>query len=215
MTEENSARVSFLYSAISDAQELIRFCDTKTAIAITILASYVIAFFTATEKIVKYHSGYSLYFWAFLTAFFILLIICIIVTTRIIKPTNNPVDNIIFGNLPQSELKYFLSPNDYKSKYSFYPFYNSKKFKLKEKFDDYSKVIMKSTEVDIINSLVLELEKVSYIRNIKNDRFNVLLCLLFAITILFIISYLFFIIETQTTIDILEKTSKHCVYNSK
>ena len=74
---------------------------------------------------------------------------------------------------------------------------------------------MKSTEVDIINSLVLELEKVSYIRNIKNDRFNVLLCLLFAITILFIISYLFFIIETQTTIDILEKTSKHCVYNSK
>jgi len=53
-------KINFLNNAISDAQELIRFTDTKTAIVITILGGYIVAFFSNLEKIVQYSSGYSL-----------------------------------------------------------------------------------------------------------------------------------------------------------
>src|SRR5574343_495856 len=94
---DTSSKISFLSNAIADAQELIRFCDTKTAIVITILGSYIFAFFSNIEKIVKYSSGYSYGFWILLSLFLLFLILCIVLTTRIIKPTNNPIDNIIFG----------------------------------------------------------------------------------------------------------------------
>lgn len=206
---DNASKISFLSDAISDAQELIRFCDTKTAIIITILGAYVVSFFSSIDKIVEYSSGYSFGFWFFLILFLIFLALCIILTTRIIKPTNNPVDNIDFGQQSKPSLKYFLPLNDY-SKGGFYPFKNSAKFKLKESFETYSQQLSVYTEADIISSLTLELFKVSFIRNIKNDRFNILLWLLVATTISFFIAYLFYSIETHNTIEHLNNIHKKC-----
>lgn len=205
----NDSKISFLSDAISDAQELIRFCDTKTAIVITILGAYVVAFFSSLDKIIEYSFGYSGWFWFFLIAFFVLLILCIIVTTRIIKPTNNPVDNINFGGSDKPKVKFFLTPNDY-SKGGLQTFANSSKFKLTENFETYSQLLGTADEKDIINSLTLELFKVSFIRNIKNDRFNTLLWLLVVTTISFFAAYLFFSIETHNTIEQLKHIHGHC-----
>lgn len=205
----DETKISFLSDAISDAQELIRFCDTKTAIVITILSAYVVAFFSSLDKIIEYSFGYSCWFWVFLVAFFILLALCVIVTTRIIKPTNNPVDNINFGGSSKPKIKFFLTPNDY-SKGTLHSFTNSVDFKLSENFETYSQEISNANNADIISSLTLELFKVSFIRNIKNDRFHTLLWLLVATTISFFVAYFFFSIETHNTIEQLKHIQGHC-----
>ena len=202
-------KIEFLYSAIADTQELIRFIDTKTAVAITILAAYVIAFFSAIDKVVDYHSYYSFWFWIFLNIFFLLLACSIIVTARVIRPTNNPKDNVNFGNAPEPQLKYFISPNDY-SKGNFHQFTNSGAFKLKENFEAYINQLSGVKDEDIMNALTLELFKVSFIRNIKNDRFNILLCLLVATTISFLLAYMFFIIETHQITEYIKVLHCHC-----
>ena len=55
-------KINFLSLAISDAQELIRFIDTKTAIVITILGSYIVSFFVSLDKIAQYSDYYSCFF---------------------------------------------------------------------------------------------------------------------------------------------------------
>jgi hypothetical protein len=205
-------KINFLNTAISDAQELIRFIDNKTAIIITILGAFVVSFFASLDKIVEYSAGYSNWFWLFLGVFFFLITLCIIVTTRIIKPTNNPIDNINFGSGTKPSLKFFLSPNDY-SKGFLQSFKNSKKFKLSENFETYIQQVNLSTDSDIINALTLELFKVNYIRNIKNDRFNTLLWLLFITAIAFFFAYIFFSIETHNAIENLNHIHQHCCGN--
>jgi hypothetical protein len=198
----------FLYSAISDAQELIRFVDTKTAVAITILASYVVAFFSVIEKVVKYHYYFSCCFWLSLVFFVISLVGCIVITSRIIRPTNNPKDIVIFSNLSEPKLRYFLGANTYRKK-CLYPFVNSSKFKLKANFDTYFKQICSAKEEDIIHALTFELFKVSFIRNIKNDRFNFLVWMLLTTTISFLTSYLFLVIETHLITENLKELQNH------
>ena len=205
-------KIDFLNTAISDAQELIKFIDTKTAVIITILGAYLVSFFASLDKIIEYSSGYSNWFWFFIILFFLLITLCIIVTARIIKPTNNPLENVNFGNSSKPTLKFFLTPNDY-SKGSFPSLTNSNKFKLTENFETYSQTLNAAVDTDIINSLTLELFKISYIRNIKNDRLNTLLWLLLITTISFFISYLFFSIETHNTIEKLAQIHKTCCGN--
>ena len=204
----NESKISFLSNAISDAQEQIRFCDTKTAIVITILGAYVVAFFSSLDKIIKYSVEYSAWFWLFLITFFVLLILCIIVTARIIKPTTDPVENINFGGIETPKLKYFLSPNDY-SKGGLQSFVNSSKFKLKENLESYSQQLGIADDNDIIQTLTMELFKVSFIRNIKNDRFHTLQLLLVFTSISIFAAYLFFSIETHIIIEQLNPIPQH------
>ncbi len=202
-------KINFLNTAISDAQELIRFIDSKTTVIITILSAYILAFFASLEKIIEYSSSYSFCFWLFLILFLILLIASIVITTRIIKPSNNPIENVILGNLSNPNLKFFITPNDYGND-KFYLFKNSKKFKLTENFETYLNGVNTFSNQDIIDSLTFELIKVSYIRNIKNDRFNSLLTLLIFTTLAFFISYFFFTIETHYTIENLQRIQNGC-----
>jgi len=204
-------KIDFLCNAIADAQELIRFIDTKTAVAITVLGAYVLAFFANADRIIEYSFGYSLCFWFSLSLFMVCITLCIAITVRIIKPTNNPAKNINFGNLKVPDLGFFLSPNEY-FKDDFYPFYNSDSFKLNIDFEAYIKQITNSNEDNIIHSLTFELFKVSFIRNIKNDRFNKLLLLLAATTIIFFISYFLFTLETQQILNKIH-TAQNCYIN--
>lgn len=197
-------KIEFLYSAISDAQELIRFIDTKTSFVVTILAAYLVTFFTVIDRIIEYHSFYSEGFWLFFISFLVLLTCCISVTARIIRPTNNPRENINLGGSSEPTLKFFLSPNEY-SEDEFYPLSNSASFKLRENFELYVRLLSEASDEIILNTLTYELFKVSYIRNIKNDRFTVLLGLLVATTISFFIAYLFFVNETHRISEHIKK----------
>jgi len=200
-------KITFLSTAIADAQELIRFIDTKTTVVITILGAYIVAFFSVLDKIIANYVLYSNGFIFSLVAFLLLLILTILVTVRIIKPTNNPVENIKLGsntNIPT--LQFYVSPNDY-SKDDFFAFCNSKKFRLSKTLKDY---ISELDDSQIVASLTFELLKVSYIRNVKTDRFNVLMWLLFFTTITFFISYIYFSIENHFIQLNLEALNNSC-----
>lgn len=203
MSDNTEKKIEFLYSAISDAQELIKFIDTKTAVAITIIGSIVVGLFTTLETMVKYFSFYSCWFHFVFFLLIILLTICIWITTRIIKPTNNPKDNLQMDPTKTFKVKFFIPLN----KYQFgFLFYNSNKHKLSEKLDDYITSINGLTNLEIIDILTLELFKVSFIRNIKNDRFNHLVAFLILTTVIFFIEYVLYLNQTSEIKEVLE----HC-----
>jgi hypothetical protein len=206
MADTTEKKIDFLYSAISDAQELIKFIDTKTAVAITIIGSIIVGLFTTLETTLKYFCFYSCWFHFLFYLLIILLVLCIWVTTRIIKPTNNPKDNLQIDPTKVFKLKFFIPVNKYRFGF---PFYNSDKHKLDEKFNDYSTSISSLTEPEIIDILTLELFKVSYIRNIKNDRFNYLLTFLILTTVIFFIEYVLYLNQTDDIKTILEHCCKH------
>jgi hypothetical protein len=192
-------QIAFLNAAISDAQDLIRFIDTKTTVVISLLAAYVVAFFSIFGKIVEYSSKFSCLFWCCLIVFIFCLIICIIITLRIIIPTNHPAENIKLGDSKQPKIKFFLTPNTY-PKGKLYRFINSNKFKLSLDFSEYVKQMKNVKEEEIIDSLSFELFKVNYIRNIKNDRFNSLIFFLIITTIVFFIAYSIYSIESYNLV---------------
>ncbi len=206
--EDFTAKSSFLYSAINDAQELIRFTDTKTGIAITVLGAYIVVFFASFDAMLKYYSEFSFSFWFFFIFFLVLLFLCIVVTSKIIRPTNNPVENLNMGKTAPPKLKFFLAKMNF-NKSVLYPFSNSSEFKLDESYEDYKNVLDSSSQQVIIDTLIVELMKVSYIRNIKNSRFNTLLWLLSSTTILFFVSYIMLKVQTQNLIELHEKI-RHC-----
>lgn len=188
-------KIEFLYHAISDTQGLIRFLDTKAAIVVSIVGALLIGCFSALEEIITKYNSYSTIFWILNVVFISLLFSCVIITRRIIRPTNDPSDNIVLGDLGKPKVNYFLALNNYNSKSIRKNFSNLKGFQLDEKFDSYVKNISNSTEQELLQSLSYELLKISYIRNIKNDRFNNLLNLLLYTTVLFIICFVVFILE--------------------
>jgi hypothetical protein len=204
MTNTNGNKITFLLAAISDAQALIRLIDTKTAVVITILSGYLIFIFSSIEKYSKFHLHYDYSLVISLLLFFFMLALCLIVTTRIINPTNDPNQNISLGESSSPSLKYFLGVNNYSGKW-YYPFCNSMHFKLNETFDSYLKQLKLSEDEELINSLSHELLKVSYIRNIKNSRFNNLLILLLLTSLLFLFAYVVFVSETQKAIIIMDQ----------
>lgn len=206
MADTTEKKIEFLYSAISDAQELIKFIDTKTAVAITIIGSIIVGLFTTLETTLNYFCFYSCWFHFLFFSLIILLVVCIWVTTRIIKPTNNPKDNLQIDPTKVFKLKFFIPVNKYRFGF---PFYNSDKHKLDEKFSDYSTSISNLTELEIIDILTLELFKVSYIRNIKNDRFNHLVTFLILTTIVFFTEYVLYLSQTNDIKTILEHCCKH------
>ncbi len=194
----NELKFSFLTSAIADAQELIRFTDTKTAIATTLIGAYLVAALSAWTNVLKYMSLFSTLFWVMIFVFIILIILSIIVVTRIIKPTSNPLNNIksvmggdsnINDRLP-IEPSFYIAGNEYTN--FKYAFINSAKYKLKLSYSDYLTQMIKANDDDLIKVLALELSKVSFIRNLKFDRFHVLLWLLVITTLNFLVLFLMY-----------------------
>jgi hypothetical protein len=199
-------RINFLSIAISDAQEIIKFIDTKAAIIVTILGAYIVAVFSTLKNVFRYHQYYSGCFWVLLIIFASLLIACIIVTRRIIHPTNNPTENIHKGNLSVPDLKFFIAPNKH---HRGYPFFNSEKHKLEGSFEDYHSKVNGATSDSIISSLTFELLKISFIRNIKDERFTFLVRCLIYTTLVFVVWYLFYTQETINAKEIVEMLKKY------
>lgn len=192
--ELNDQKINYLITALADTQELIRFIDAKTAIVITIIGAYIIGTFSVLDKIVMFCDKFSCLFWLTFFGFCLFLIFSILITTRIIKPTDNPYDNIILDDEEKKvipSVPFYIAPNVYKNKWEIL-FKNDKSYKLKQSFSGLKDSLITATSRDLIDSLSFELLKVSFIRNIKNDRFNVLLITLIITTILFFSFYIIY-----------------------
>jgi len=180
-------KIEFLYAAINDAQELIRFIDTKTAIVIGVIGAFIVGLFSCFGNIVLYACSLSILTWLLLALVIVFLFISIWIILKIIKPINNPKDNILMDNMDDLPINFFISSNNYSN--ALYLFFNLKGSKLSEGLKIYIERLKNITDEDIVNVLTFELFKVSYIRNLKNDRFTVLVWIVLILTILFIIFY--------------------------
>jgi hypothetical protein len=105
-------------------------------------------------------------------------------------------------------LPFYLAPNDY---HWFWPFVNYERHKLRITFSDYLKKVDDAKASDIIKSMAMELLKVSFIRNIKSDRFKILLWVVLITTCLFFITYIVYNVETDKAISIVESLKSHKV----
>lgn len=202
MSEQTTEhKIQFLYEAISDAQETIRFFDSKTAVAITVVSAYFIGLLIAAENLVEYWDFYSFLFTSLLFINLLGLTICVIIIKRIIRPTENPKDNIVLNGAFLPDLNFYLASNEYKW---WFAFSNSTKHKLKYKYNDYLDNLNAVDSIGIINSLSFELLKVSFIRNIKTDRFKILVRMLIATSFLVTVTYGFYVVETHKAKYIIE-----------
>jgi hypothetical protein len=194
MSEKNndSEKIQFLYSAISDAQELIKFTDTKVAFATTLFGALLIGFYNQLMDIIEYFNQFS---WELKIVGALLLISFIIIgiiVTTILFPNNKAHERLDLPNDFDLPIEFYLFKNSYSCKF---PFFKPKKRKLKSKFKKHLNSISGITSESIIQILDYELHKVSYIRNLKNDRFKILVICLMTSTILFFVSIVLFKIE--------------------
>jgi len=204
---ENEKKIEFLYNAISDAQDLIKYIESKTAIIIAILTGYIATFFFSLEKIIKYDEYWSCAFWICFLSFIISLSITLWIVGRLVFPIRNPIANIKINNSQISNIQYFLAKNLYHSKWAF-PFFNSKRNKLEKDYSTYLTEIGSLSDEILIQSLIQELLKISYIRNIKNDRFRILVTFVIITSILFIVLLLLYHFQLQS----MPNQSMNCIF---
>jgi hypothetical protein len=188
-------QIEFLYQSISDTQELIKFVETKTAFGASIIGIYLATFCSIFDKVLKHFYDFNFIFWASFILVCILLLVSIWIIILAIKSVNNPADNVKIKKEDKSALEFFVTPNDYDTYKIIYPFFNSKHFKIKKTFDSFFEAISNSDENELIKVLTFELLKVNYIRNIKNDRFKILIFSLIATTLGFFIFYIVFLVS--------------------
>jgi uncharacterized protein YpmS len=210
MIEET--KISFLTEAISDAQEIIRFIETKTGIVVTITGAYLVVIFTDTENIIKYISYYNCWFFLFLTLFIFNLIACLIVIVRIIKPSSDPNKNIELGGVSKPSLQFYIAPNNYSR---LHQFRNTNNHKLETSFSKYKVELQSAGLTEILDSLTMELLKVSFIRNIKSDRFKFLIWLMISTTACFFITFILYSMQTENAKTVIEmiKNSHHIIHS--
>ena len=195
-------KIEFLYAAIADAQELIRFIDTKTTVVIGVITAFVVGLFSCYANILVYACSFSCCFWVSLCFVLVSLLLSIWIILKIIKPVNNPKDNIHLDSAVNLPLNFYIPSNKYST--AFFPFSNSRKSKLSENLKNYIDKLNSISDADIANILTYELFKVSYIRNIKNDRFKILVWIVLILAISFIVFYGLYNIEMKNITNLLK-----------
>ncbi|MFM7985511.1 MAG: hypothetical protein ACKPKO_39975, partial [Candidatus Fonsibacter sp.] len=137
MADKKENNIEFLYAAIADAQELIRFIDTKTAASVTVLGALFVGMYSNLEMAVLHYSKFSCQYHLFLLLFTITWVLGIWIVIRILFPTMNPSNNVYFTSKDKlDKTHFFLASNKYRYKLSSL-FLNIKSDKLDVKFEDY------------------------------------------------------------------------------
>lgn len=199
---ERDNQIDFLYNAIADVQELIRFTESKAAFVVGIITAYVAVLFVTFENVMKYHSYWPLIFWILYVSLIVLLICSIWIIAKIIMPIKKPTECIQISKEDVPETEFYLAPNRYKT--SFFPFYNSQNHKLQIKYRPYYQNIKDLDDKAIVKILTLELFKISFIRNFKSDRLKVLIYFILITSIVLILFYIVYQVEMIKILELLK-----------
>jgi hypothetical protein len=194
--KDDKNKLEFLYKAIDDTQNTIRFTDTK--------AGVVIAFWTLVMNILirTKNEWYNFLFGLenkseqFLIAIFIIALIFFFLKSvwlsyLTLVPRINPNNQINTKDFDAQGL-FFLAETtpEIKGKYLYG---NYKKLQIRESAKDYHDKISMLDNISIEKELVLELQKISLIRNVKIARASsaITAVIYFLITIMLLFTYLF------------------------
>jgi len=190
---KRGSQIEYLYNAITDVQDLIKFTESKAAFVIGILTAYIAVIFLTLENIIKYSSNWTCVFWLIYSAFIFFMILCIWIIAKIIMPIKKPTESIKISSDDIPETDFYLAPNHYGS--LLFPFTNSNKHKLKIDFNTFYHNIKNIEDKAIVKVLTLELFKISYIRNIKSDRLKILIYFILITSLLLTTFYIIYQIE--------------------
>jgi len=194
-------QIEFLYNSISDAQDLIKYTESKAAFVIGISTAFVAVLFITFENIIKYFSFWSSFFWLQYIVFILFLSLSIWIIAKIIMPIKKPTQCIMISKEDMPKIEFYLTPNHYNS--FLFPFFNSSKHKLKIDFKAYYQNIQELDNNVIIKVLTLELLKISYIRNVKSDRLKVLIYFILITTLFLVFFYIKYQIELTKILNII------------
>ena len=158
------SRLNFLYNAVNDTQNTIRFIDTKAAFCVTLLSAMVAGVLQAESG---HHTPfYRISFLLFLASVGLSLLVCLRVIFPVIKPHSAPSTGSTRA-LP----KYFI--HHQKSHHWLrHTFSNSVDDVLVDDHDSYTSALSSATDSDLLVSMCDEMLMVSLIRQIKQDRLH-------------------------------------------
>jgi hypothetical protein len=190
-------QTTFLYKALDDNQNLIRFLDAKAAFVVALLSAMLSKVLT---DLGKYFPRGEQPIWRQLLVFSFFAAVCVaaFIVARILFPTNNPVANTRL--LPHAGPRFYLSelqPKRFPRIFSSKPFYSQ----LAEDHQSYVESLLAADEEVILKTVAGEVLKISYIRQIKMERFTYLARVLAVSVLLFV-----FLVAADATSKKIEST---------
>jgi len=162
--EDFSSRLNFLYRAVDDTQNTIRFIDTKAAFCVTLLSAMVVGALQAGPT--NPSPLHRIFFFAFLASVGLSLLICLRVIFPVIKPHSAPAAD------PSRVLpKYFIHQAS-GHHWLRHTISSSVDNVLADDHASYTAALLAANDADLVTSMCDELLMVSLIRQIKSDRLH-------------------------------------------
>jgi len=171
---------SFIFSAIADVAETIRFTDAKVGVTFALYGLIINALVIARENIheaIKMIFDFSLCYGIIYLLLIIFTFICIAISVFYLVFTITPrksIEEYLTNGMsePQKQM-WLVKLNKHESILNILNrLRNKNKYPLNITLDDYYENIVKQDENSLIKGEALELLKLSFIRNKKIDCFN-------------------------------------------
>lgn len=164
-------RFNFIYNAINDTQETIRFTDAKSGSVIVVVMGLIAGVVTLIDKyyllLNKLPSLCREFTIVGVTCFIVSILASLILSLLSINPSNNPNEHIDIGEfLDKPNIKYYLSGLNPKMRLKDY-LWEPKDLKFSTTVSEYYKNIEESEDSDLLKALSYELIKLSYIKEKK------------------------------------------------
>ena len=161
---ELSSRLQFLYNAVEDTQNTIRFIDTKAAFCVTLLSGMTAGALQVTHS--RHPILHDIVFIVFLCAVGLCLLICMRVIFPVIKPHSAPSPH------PGRPLPKFFIHQSRSHHWLRHTFSNTVDDVLCDDHNSYTAAVTASSDEDLVTAMCDELLMVSLIRQIKSDRLH-------------------------------------------
>lgn len=165
-------KINFLYKAIEDCQQTIRFVDTKAGIIFLLFGIYVSMIGTGLPDFAKYFFRMGLYLEIFfsicLFLFFCLIVLILIAIITLIFPRSNPSEHIDISGYHYKGIFYI---SDMDNICFIDNLKDRKNIKIQTSVEGYIEKLNKILDFkNLEKELICELLKVSYIRELKIRR---------------------------------------------
>ena len=161
---ELSSRLQFLYNAVEDTQNTIRFIDTKAAFCVTLLSGMTAGALQVSHP--RHPIVHDVVFIVFLSAVGLCLLICMRVIFPVIKPHSAP------SPYKDRTLPKFFIHQSRTHHWMRHTFSNSVDDVLCDDHSSYTAAVNASSDTDLVTAMCDELLMVSLIRQIKSDRLH-------------------------------------------
>ncbi|KQX67245.1 MULTISPECIES: DUF3307 domain-containing protein [unclassified Paenibacillus] len=189
-------KMDFIQKAIDDTQNTIRFTDAKAGAVIGFWGIIATIIIKMSDSLKDIASPLTLTTHSFIILpLFILMLFFLIKSVAlaylVIVPKTNPAKHIDMDNSNSQELYFISSLSKSLAGRSLYRL--TEEIKLKHSTSSYHEKMSKLSHEDLMQELIIELQKVSFIRTIKMERVNnaINAVISFLILVLILSFYLF------------------------